>query len=134
MQSLITLFTTLALLLHQLLGCCAHHAHAKATVTKGSHATTNCCKHHHRKHQPDPAKESEQENKSDDPSGGCDHGDCVYLALSSSPVTNPDYVDSNLFVNAIVVDFLTRPLAVLSEPPARAPLIRAHLLHQILLI
>lgn len=85
---IITILTTMAVVLHTTLGCCAHHAHAcdvqcevRSQVEKSTEAVCSHAHHHEHGSGHAPAKDCDDHEHGHD----CDHGDCSFpLAKRSS--------------------------------------------------
>jgi hypothetical protein len=133
MRSIVTLATAAAVVLHALLGCCAHHAHA--VEASEDQPTSRICSHAHHDHEHGPV--SEQPGPTDsDPETPCGDAECAFLLAGKLVVDGADCY-ATLPVGFIGpasanTSTLAATIAVDSGGPVPTP-VRLHLLHQILL-
>ena len=78
MRSVVSLLSAAAILLHLVLGCCAHHAHATENGDCANHslAKQTCSHHHHQDSQPENTDSGKPHNS---PHNDCHEGGCVFL-------------------------------------------------------
>jgi hypothetical protein len=128
MKHALSTATAIVVLLHALLGCCAHHAHA--CVEAGKTRVEHAC-HTHDHGAPEPAGDHGGHNHN------CDGNACVYVRaekahvsaeLASSPLhfaglteQRPTPAGTESWVHVVGLHEFSSPL-------------RLHLLHQVLLI
>jgi hypothetical protein len=135
MRSIVSIVTAVAVSLHIVLGCCAHHAHGRSDGSGAGHrhdASEHACSHHH------------------------DHDDANTPGEPQAPLFPPhdDCHESHCDVVLIAAKSFTPELAVVLLPPAAdeqatwlawqriatceprdpiEPNVRPHLLHQVFL-
>ncbi len=135
MQSLVSLATTAALLLHITLGCgMVHHAHAATPCSSHSHAEDAGCSHD----ELGGATPSEQSPIKDQAPEPCDHLQCSFVLTGktiSSPGSDLDFGWLSIVDElAIATSFQRQQSCLAIELSTSAPPLRAHVLHQVFLI
>lgn len=134
MKPAITLTTAAAFLLHMLLGCCLHHAHA-AQETVCEHA--NEAGHSHAGHDHALETPSDQSHaEAPDSEGHCTGTHCVFLSGGKAPLTKlttlallPAFTSEAVATLCAVTSIKFIDTGGLFEPP-----VRLHLFNQVLLI
>jgi hypothetical protein len=130
MQSLISSLMTAVLLVHALLGCCRHHAHA--CVIEAAQVSVACASHEGHSH-----GAPEGSDQHDGHQHECGGNACVFVraegpqiaALAASWAIDPACTRQAGQFTAGLVRSTTR-----TDPHEFAGSVRLHLLHQILLI
>lgn len=79
-----SLLTTAALLLHMILGCCAHHAHAQNVANAEVPNAKPCCSHGHSKANDNSDGCSKRQASDEAPASDCDESDCSFVTGDSS--------------------------------------------------
>ncbi|QDV14844.1 hypothetical protein CA51_47540 [Rosistilla oblonga] len=81
-QNILTLSTTVAIVLHALLGCCVHHEHACASqeISAVSQSMDHCHGHHHDAGNRCNDGQSDQQSQ-DAPHPPCDEIDCSLISV-----------------------------------------------------
>lgn len=130
MQTLVSLVTTAALLLHITLGCGVHHVHVATPCSSHVHAEEAAdCSHN------EPAAPTSDDDRVPEP---CDDLKCSFVQsgqITSPPGSDLDFgwisVSDEL---ASATSFPCQSAWLASEFATSAPPLRAHLLHQVFLI
>lgn len=129
MQTLVSLVTTAALLLHLTLGCGDHHAHAVTPCSSHAHAEDTTCPHD------EPAEPTSDHDGAPE---SCNDVKCSFVLSGqtlSSPGSDLDFgwisVPDEL---AAAMSFPCQSAWLATELATDAPPLRAHLLHQVILI
>jgi len=128
MQTLVSLATTAALLLHITLGCGIHHAHAAMPCSSHAHTEEAACSHD----EPAvPASDDAQVPES------CNDLKCSFVQsgqTASPPGGDLDFGWLCVPDELAVTSFPCQCAWLASELATSAPPLRAHLLHQVFLI
>jgi hypothetical protein len=122
-----------AFLLHVLLGCCVHHAHAEqgggdASAHRASHLEEHCGHHH---------EEGTDEQVPHAPGESCHHVDCVFDSVAKVELAKDTFTGLIPFLAPSALPTITatsiRPVTLALQTDEGPPL-RPHLLHCVLLI
>jgi hypothetical protein len=139
MRSVISTLTAVSVLLHVVLGCCAHHGHAEETAAQ--QPAPAACVHHgcssqtHAKPTP-PADSRENAPPSDEREDDCEQGDCAFSATVEKAETLAKASPGAWLLPDAALAGLSRQLGggqcVNRHDPPERP-VRAHLLYGVLL-
>jgi hypothetical protein len=132
MQAFIASLMAAVLFIHTIFGCCWHHAHAcEHSPPIAISQPAQCCHHHHN------GSDSKQQHTPCRCNVDCE-GACTYVVPQKVKVEAPQHIAIDM---AAVLPSLagesvevTAAWKALSSPNHLAPPLRAHLLHQVLLI
>ena len=133
MRQLASMTSLIAFLLHVLLGCCTHHAHAAQPVEGAQRSEVVC--HHACHHSQPPDSQPHQDPNS--PDERCDEADCVFascakLELAKDSLEAGAPFDTLSYASALLLLQANRPLS--DSGATWKPPLRSHLLLRVLLI
>lgn len=135
MRSVIASLTAVSVLLHVLLGCCAHHGHAQDRPAASACSHHGCSSDAHAKGAP-LAGSSENAPPSDEREEDCEQAECAFSATIEKADTLAKATSGEWLLPAAALDGLARQLrggyCVSRHDPPERP-VRAHLLYGVLL-
>jgi hypothetical protein len=146
MNGIASIVTAASVLVHAVLGCCAHHAHgghvaccvSEVTTESPEHSHRHCCNHKHRSTPQESVADPDESTPTPAPHKTCDGSRCTAVLVNKT-------IDSQATLSA------TSPLAISGEIPKTTvtpaisadyaslqhdlgPPLRAHLCYCVLLV